>query len=465
MDSVMRLAVRPVTLAAALCAGVVALLLAVASAALGQDERVIGYAFAKASPLQVFDDPAMENARNQPFEFGVAYEVVERTSKYVKIRRPNRRDSYVRPAHISFASTPTWVAVSDLFMEKDRARIRFWESSAALSDFLSGVDMENSQFDYEEIFEDAPPFVVKFPVFATDTIELAVGERQVNVAGILLPMTREMLDRFADVQQSSTQGLEVQLLADVSGSTEGYLEPAVSSIVGAIERSESLSAGVTGAKLATFGLNLSSGATDAFSVSLADLKSRSWYSAGSPGPTAGDVEPLINGLLKIKNVSAGPDASVALIVLSGADVGLSGTDPVSGRSVSISDLGLSPPAGSIAMFALITPEPGPALESASRQLTGFSSVRYFDFSDSLGRQVAEQLATLVGKEQQVKVDPAALGPMIEAAHRRAMMAFVPRDLGKGAGMPIPPPYAESSDWFTIRLWVVLDELVLDLAYE
>src|SRR5437016_4175714 len=50
-------------------------------------EDVIAYAFAKASPLNVFDDPTLSVAHSERFEYGIAYEVIDRNSQYVKLRR------------------------------------------------------------------------------------------------------------------------------------------------------------------------------------------------------------------------------------------------------------------------------------------------------------------------------------------------------------------------------------------
>src|SRR4051812_12206183 len=49
-------------------------------------EDVIGYAFAKASPLQVFDTAALENGHSTQFDFGMAYEVLERTNEFVRVK-------------------------------------------------------------------------------------------------------------------------------------------------------------------------------------------------------------------------------------------------------------------------------------------------------------------------------------------------------------------------------------------
>jgi hypothetical protein len=58
-------------------------------------------AFAKASPLLVFEDPSLTNGRKQDFEFGNPYEVIDQSSEFVMIKLSDGTQAYVRSAHVT----------------------------------------------------------------------------------------------------------------------------------------------------------------------------------------------------------------------------------------------------------------------------------------------------------------------------------------------------------------------------
>ena len=97
------------------------------------------YAFAKASPLTVFDTPELNNGRKENFEFAKAYEVSEETSDAIRLKLGDGKLVYVRSAHLTITRTPQWLTTTPGYETRERARIRLWESGVKISQFLAGI--------------------------------------------------------------------------------------------------------------------------------------------------------------------------------------------------------------------------------------------------------------------------------------------------------------------------------------
>jgi hypothetical protein len=426
-----------------------------------QNEPVVAYAFAKASPLQVSDNPALTGGRFEPFEFGTAYEVTEQKSEYVKFRRPDGSAGYVRPAHVSVVGYARWLATTGGFGTSERARIRFWESSTKLGDLLSGSKPLTSQFDYQEFFDDAPHFPVALPIMESDTIDLLNGTRQVRIASVLIPISKEMVEAFEKAKGGADKPLDLHFLLDVSGSTREFLETAMLGLAKAVARNEALRKKLHGAYVTTFAASLKGKSVPMGSVPLPSLERASWHGSGTDQPTEGDREPLLDGLLTLASGIKPSDAAMpVLVVLSGADVDLAGEVAKLGKPVSIDNLPLKLPSDTAAIFAQVTPEPGDDLRNASRRLQGLEKApRYLEFSDSLGTELAAELVKLGEAQKGEALRPEAFAGLTKAAYAKQMIPFLPRVLTRDTGLPARQNYAANADWYTVRLWLPIDELI------
>lgn len=417
-------------------------------------EDVIGYAFAKASPLTVYEAPDLTGAHSRNFDYGVAYDVTERASGYVKLRLPDGKSEYAKAAHLLVVPGPRWLASTSAFRHDDRSLISFWQSSAKLNDFLAGIDTANSDWDYREFIATAPTYDLKLPIFATDTLELLGGDREVNIAGVLVPVTREMNESFNRVVSNSDKKLDIHFALDVSGSTTTFLEDALWDISKALQRDETLRGRINTADVTTFRLGVTPPAVYRGPMPFEDIPRQTWHSKDHEAPTDGDIEPLSDGLKALADGlkgQAASDSSIPVtIVLSGADIVES--------SVSSIDLGA---VGSGSMiFAQITPEPGESLRKAARSFRD-ASVQLVDFGPKLvGNQVGSQLRRALEAKTKGPVDPKAFGQVAESAARMKMLAFLPKRPSAERLLPQPQTYARQADWYTVPLWVTVDDLVL-----
>ncbi|MCZ7643549.1 MAG: hypothetical protein M5U33_13795 [Pseudorhodoplanes sp.] len=188
-------------------------------------QTAVAQAFAKASPLMVFDDAALTRGRPENFDFGVAYEVVEQSAESAKLKLKSGKLAYVRLAHVTVVNVPNWITSSDNFMRSERSRIRFWESSTKLNDFLSGINTAAARWDFEEFFETAPNFSLRLPVVGLDTLDLLGGDRQVRIASVMLPISKQMYDAFENAKTGGDRKLDLYFVLDVSSSAKGSSMP------------------------------------------------------------------------------------------------------------------------------------------------------------------------------------------------------------------------------------------------
>jgi hypothetical protein len=150
------------------------------------------------------------------------------------------------------------------------------------------------------------------------------------------------------------------------------------------------------------------------------------------------------------------DTTPALVIMSGADVELSGSPGSPGKSLAIEDLELNLPAGASAVFAQITPEPSKDLRDASRRLRGVSEISYLDYSETLADELSTNL--LRTAESRNTGSAKALARIVGASHGKQMMVFLPRVLTSTSQLPAPVA-APPSDWYAVHLWLAVDELI------
>jgi len=415
------------------------------------------YAFANASPLMVFDSAAMIGGHEENFEFGEAYEASEQSSEYVKIKIRAGKTGYVRSTHVTTMRSPRWVTTTSLYNRAERAQIQLWESAVKLKEFLSGINTTGSQWDYEEYFGSPPQFQLKLPIIAADKVGLLGGTRQVKFVSVLLPISREMHQIFEDAKSDLEKQLSLHFLVDVSGSTKGFAEPVITGIVKVLGRNEALRNRLRTIAVTTFGASRANRSSFLGKISLRDVENVVWRPPGVDQMTNGEREPLIDGLIAM-NAGLQNDRAAApvLIILSGADVELESYARGRGKAVTIENLKFPQPNEAAAIFAQITPEPSEELRDASRRLRNVSRRSYVEYSGSLVEDLGGELIRLA-ENQKPAVE--TFGSVAIAAHKKHMMAFLPRALTPISNLPAPEPFATQSDWYSVRLWLTLDELI------
>jgi hypothetical protein len=414
------------------------------------------FAFAKASPLQVSDSATPGNAAQQ-FEFGKAYEVTEESSGFLKVKLSDSKSVYVRSTYMTSTSSPRWLASGPGYNRPERARVQFWESAVKLSNFISGTDRLGSQYDYEEFYDAAPAFQLKLPSVEGDLVDLL--NRQIKIVSVMMPISKQMYQAFESAKSSSERPLDLNLVVDVSGSTTGFLERTVGGIAKSLNRNEQFRKRVRSVVVTTFGASSANKSSFLGKVPLNEIEKVVWHPPGVNQATDGEREPLVDGLVTLnESLKADEGATQVLVVLSGADVELATI--ASSRPVTVGAFELSLHKQPAAILAQITPEPGEDLRNASRQLSKFPRMRYIDYSETIADDIVQNLYLIAESQKTTSVTPRTFNPVVAAGNDKRMMTFLPRVLTPASSLPARQPFAAQSDWYTIRLWVTVDDLIL-----
>lgn len=414
------------------------------------------FAFAKASPLLIFDNPSLMNGRKQDFEFGKPYEVSEQSSEFVRIKLADGTQTYVRSAHVTTLRSPRFLTTNSGYQKSERARIRLWESTVKLNEFLSGTNTAGAPWDYEEYFDSAPDFQLKLPIVETDTLDLLGGNRQIDVVSVLLPISKEMYQAFEEVKSGPGQQIDIHFLLDISLSTKQFLERTFEGIGKSLARNDDLRKRIVDIDITTFGESRRNRSAFLGKVSLDSLPSLSLHpQSQNIEPATGEREPIVDGLVSMVAESKSGSALPLLIVLSGADVEIS--SKAQAKTTAIEDVNL--PSSTSAIFAQITPEPSDELKNVGSRLRNITQLRYLDYSESLAEDVVSDLRRTVERMKTTSFEPIQFSSVAKVASERHMMAFLPRVLSPTSSLPARQAYAAQSDWCSIRLWLTLDGLL------
>jgi hypothetical protein len=411
----------------------------------------------------VFDNAELTaNGRSEEFDFGTYYEILERAPGFVKLKLPGGQIDYVRPAHVAVVPARQYIVTTEGFKKDDRPRLRFWESGVKLNEFLAGNNTSESQWDYEEYFDKAPNFQIKLPYIEADTLDLLGGNRQITICSVMLPISRDMLAAFQKARVGGDLMMDMYLLADNSGSTKDFLENAIGELGKLLVRNDAVRTRIHKLVVTTFGLGHMKKGVSRGAVQLGDLETiGDWHPVGENGPTEGDRSPLLDALADV-NAALSPQKEIfpLFVVLSKADVDQSAYVGSLGKKVSIEDLRLKVDGRAEGIFAQVTPEPGNDLREASHKLVGLTHSSYIEYSEGLAEKIVSEMEASAKGGRDLVLEPKAFDAVGQAANAKHMIAFLPRVLSPSATLPPPQAYAAKADWYTVRVWVTLNDLAL-----
>jgi hypothetical protein len=268
-----------------------------------------------------------------------------------------------------------------------------------------------------------------------------------------MPISREMYQAFDSQRASFDKKVDLHLVVDVSGSTRDFLESAMGGVARTLT-STSFRDRVNVVFVTTFGISRDEKSSFRGKVAPKDLAAFAWHRRGI-SQTAGDERgPIVDGLATMnRGIRADSGGVPVLVVMSAADVEFSGSAAIS-KSLTIENLMLKLPAGAVAIFAQITPEPGNDLRYVSQRLRGISHAYYLEYSETLADDLAANLMRLA--ESPKFAAAKAMKAIASTAHSQKMMAFLPRVLTSTAKLP---GSVAGADWCAVNLWLPVDPLI------
>jgi hypothetical protein len=413
-------------------------------------------AFARASPLPVAPDSSLKNPLPTDFDYGRSYEVLEKTSKFVKLALPEGKVGYVKPETVVVSETPSWISTTPLFGSTNRPNLRLWKESSAIAEYIKGN--MSKEWDYEELLDEAPRFSIRMPTLQSTTVKMLGGDRDVTIVTALFPLPGSAANDIREIKDGKELRTNVHIIADISGSTRDFLEPAMRQIVDLLSGKEfkSMIGKVT---LTRYASSLPSLAEFTGPLPIRDLTKQDLRKAAAM--RGDDAEPLLTALATAAKSMKGQEASnTALIILSGADVNPA---PITLQGATITPEQITLPANTTTFVTQITPEPGESLQKLVRSLAR-TRLEYVPYGDNAVRSLVVKLSQLFDENRKQAISEGAFKNLSKRARTSQMIPILPRDMEKdAAGLPDPPPYLKDAKWYTIPLSLAVDGLVYKLG--
>jgi hypothetical protein len=284
------------------------------------------------------------------------------------------------------------------------------------------------------------------------------GDRDVTIVTALVPLPGSAASDIREIKDGKELRTNVHVIADISGSTRDFLEPAMRQIVELLSRKElkSLIGQVT---LTRYASGLPKLAEFSGPFSIRDFAKQDLRKAAAM--RGDDAEPLLTALATATDSMKGQTAaSTALIILSGADVD---PTPVILQGTTITPDKITLPANTTTFVTQITPEPSGSLEKMVRSLAQ-TRLEYVPYSENAYRTLGVKLTQLFEETRKQAISEGAFKKLSRQARTSQMIPILPRDMeDDAASLPDPPPYLNDAKWYTVPLNLAVDGLVYKLG--
>jgi hypothetical protein len=314
------------------------------------------------------------------------------------------------------------------------------------------------EWDYEELLDEAPRFSMRMPALQSTKAKMLGGDRDVTIVTALVPLPGSAASDIREIKDGKELRTNVHVIADISGSTRDFLEPAMRQIVELLSRKElkSLIGQVT---LTRYASGLPKLAEFSGPFSIRDFAKQDLRKAAAM--RGDDAEPLLTALATATDSMKGQTAaSTALIILSGADVD---PTPVILQGTTITPDKITLPANTTTFVTQITPEPSGSLEKMVRSLAR-TRLEYVPYSENAYRTLGVKLTQLFEETRKQAISEGAFKKLSRQARTSQMIPILPRDMeDDAASLPDPPPYLNDAKWYTVPLNLAVDGLVYKLG--
>lgn len=393
-----------------------------------------GFAFARASPLQVAVAAGAPRDGRIDVAFGTAYPLFATNADTVGLCVEGQR-YWVLRSHVFEVKQPEWVRIGQPGDGSDRPRVRFWRSQERLGAHLSVSDGPGqAPPDYEDVPVRATRGLPRLPVYSRELMAISLNQNQVTAASVLVPFAADAVVAYRAVRAIGEA--TALLLVDVSGSTEGQIAPFMRQLRDLGHPEEGAAATV---RLLLIEVSGDGEITVSGPLSPAEVATRRWLTR--PATTYPGREAA--GFVEAARWLAPSARTLPAVVLAGGDVALRAEDWRGFNNLWV---------------VQATPE----LEAVLREsVAGFVvGGRFLAYGVERSNALLQALAGAPGTAS-VGRYRANFEPVAERALAAGLLPLLPTDLDAAKELATPPPFATTgARWFAVPLWVVVDSLLL-----
>lgn len=408
------------------------------------------WAFAKLSPVPIFKE-AGERAPSGAIAttYATSYPVIGKKGRREIQVCISGRAVWSRRSDFAVTHERLWIRTARTMEQTDRPRLEFWESPDRLRIYVGGKT-ELAPPDYRELAGNPVKLPVAFPVIRVDFVKMKGGRRDVEVANVLVPFSREAVEAYATIRAAAfakkpaaTATNVLGLVVDISGSTQGLVAKPIRDLVAELQKRPDLA----GMRLVAAGFGGDGRTMTLKDLAVDDPKLTSWPSW--PARDARSIRQDVNAAIDFVRKNGGEKAP--LVVLAGGDVGLSRTSLSGFRSVTVGKL---------------TPE----IETELKSSVEGDAATFIDFGPGLGKKVAQSLATAITEtrpapKETLRTDESAFKVVGALMTSAGMLPILPHDIEASERLAVPPAGRTDPAWFAVELFLVVRSDLLEYREE
>lgn len=403
------------------------------------------WAFAKQSPIPITDAPGKRKPTGAVrAEFARAYAVIGKEGRReVKVCMDGAA-VWARRSDFLLSPRRTWIDTDRTMASKDRPRLEFWESPDRLRVYVGG-ETDIAPPRYREARDSIVTGTVSFPVIRIDFVEMGVGNREVEIANVLVPFSNAAVAAYETTRDPEGAGAAVGptaktlgLVVDISGSTQGYVEPHLLSLVAALRETEHLA----NARIVSAGFGGDGKQITALARGIDDGGIAAWpvKPAEDGGAGTHDLAAAVDFVAR----NTGED--VPLMVFAGGDVSLAGASFDGFADVNIGQT---------------TPE----LQDTLKTSAGATSGAFHEFGMDLGARIAARIAEAVPPPAGIVTDESAFIGVVALMGQPGMLAILPHDIAAAERLAVPPVGSVEPEWFATEMFMVVRNDLLKVREE
>ena len=394
--------------------------------------QALSFAFARVSPIQVFDSTDLNLTGHIEMEFGRAYPVTKKERGKVRLCIKGN-NHWVKRSHIVTNESAEWIMVSKSEPSK-RPKVRLWRSQERLSAYLTGHNLSKAPPDYEEFSTDSLPTQIQFPVYQRDFMEIQIGNRQIEVASLLVPFPTDAIEKYQKLQlDKKKQYITMVILVDVSGSTVSFIDLFLNRFNKTYAKSKLPM--LDNIMLLEFGGDGT--VSKPKLISLGELINHSWNVRSSPKQNK-ESHAILNAITSAAKMVKRQKVKSPLLILSGGDVSIE----------AINDL----ESFGYTWVVQLTPEIQNTLKESADSMG--KTAKFIEFSPDNAVFLTEEIAKNLEFEKLHK--PPDYPSIANIFVQKGMLPLLPNNL-ENEDLATPPTFvSEESVWFTINLWTVVN---------
>lgn len=413
-------------------------------------------AYPKFSPLETAASPEFNVLKLRDFEFGQPMKIQDKTEDYIHLLMEGK-NVWVRRSDVLVPPNLGLLVPGAGFSVDKRPTLRFWNSLAQATEFLTATNVRKAAPDLEEVRVEGNYEDLRMPILATDVVDV-MGQSSIEMAAVMLPISSARVGAFDTLRGAQTKEYDIVLVVDASPDAVEFNRKIADSLYRNLRRSITRAGDIANIRLGVYGANFFDNFNDLGAVDDARIQDLITGPTGVKLPLA---EPLIEALHSVSPKLNSAVNKRLVIALSGSEIGNDVYVSELRKRVTLTDPKLTFPAETHLFLVQSTPEPGDRLVMLANATIEASKVTYIPFSTKLQEDVILLINRSLNLKLERELEYSELVSACQVAKEfQHFPCIFPFAATTDTSAPKPTRRGKASSWYSTITWVVVDGLIL-----